>query len=78
MNNERLHAHEWLLESKLQKLLVLEKENAQLRELLTSTSRMDAPRALVAQLLTANLHPNIQQVVVDKEMRSHIYVDNLF
>lgn len=74
VDNARLRAHEWLLESKLQKLLVLERENAQLRELLKSTSRMDGLRLLVAQLLAVNLDPNLQQVVVDKGTQSHIYV----
>ena len=74
INNSRLHKHEWLLESKLQKLLVLEQENAQLRELLKSTPRVDALRVLVVQLLAANFDHNLQQVIVDKGMRSHIYV----
>lgn len=73
-DNARLRAHEWLLQSKLQKLLALERENAQLRELLKSTSRMDGLRLLVAQLLAVDLDPNLQQVVVDKGTQSHIYV----
>lgn len=73
-DNARLRAHEWLLEAKLQKLLALERENAQLRELLKSTSRMDSMQVLVAQLLAVDLDPNVQEVVVDKGSRSHIYV----
>ncbi len=73
-DNARLRAHEWLLESKLQKLLALERENAQLRELLKSTSRIHGLGLLVAQLLAVNLDPNLQQVVVDKGTQSHIYV----
>ena len=73
-DNVRLRAHEWLLESKLQKLLALERENAQLWKLLKSTSRMDGLRVLVAQLLAVDLDPNLQQVVVDKGAKLHIYL----
>lgn len=71
-DNARLRAHELLLQSKLQKLLALERENAQLRELLKSTSRVGG-RVVVAQLLAVNLDPNLQQIVVDKGRGYHIY-----
>ncbi|MFW0073018.1 MAG: rod shape-determining protein MreC [Coxiella-like endosymbiont] len=73
-DSARLRAHELLLESKLQKLLALEHENAQLRELLKSTSHVSNARVIIAQLLAVNLDPNLQQIIVDKGGRHHIYV----
>lgn len=68
-DNARLRAHELLLESKLQKLLALERENAQLWTLLKSTAHVGGARVAVAQLLAVNLDPNLQQIIVDKGMR---------
>lgn len=73
-DSARLRAHELLLESKLQKLLALERENAQLRELLKSTSDVGNARVIIAQLLAVNLDPNLQKIIVDKGTRHHIYV----
>lgn len=72
-DNARLRAHELLLESKLQKLLALEKENAQLRELLKTTSRIGG-NVVVAQLIAVNLDPTLQQILVDKGKSDHLYV----
>ena len=74
VDNARLRAHEWLLESKLQRLLALKRENDQLWELLKSTSRMDDFQVLVAQLLAVDLDPNLQQIVIDRGAQSHIYL----
>lgn len=71
--NARLRAHELILESKLQKLLALERENAQLRELLKSASYIGGEVG-VAQLLAVALDPNLQQVVIDKGTDQHVYV----
>lgn len=70
--NATLRAHEFLLESKLQKLLALERENAQLRELLKSTSKVGG-RVEVAQLLAVDLDPTLQQIALDKGKREHVY-----
>lgn len=72
-DNARLRAHELLLESRLQKLLALERENAQLRELLKSTPQVGG-HVMVAQLLAVDLDPNLQQVIVDKGSKHNIYV----
>ena len=74
VDNARLQAHEWLLESKLQKLLVLERENTQLRSLLKFTAHIRDMHVVVAQLLAVNLDSNLQQIIVDKGIRDHIYV----
>lgn len=70
--NEELRVREILLQSRLQKLLVLEKENAQLRQLLQSTSQI-AGRVAVARILAVALDPNIQQVVLDKGEADQVY-----
>lgn len=71
-DNARLRAHEFLLESRLQKLLALERENAQLRQLLKSTSHVGG-QVIVAQLLAVDLDPNLQQILLDKGSRDHVY-----
>lgn len=72
-DNAKLRAHQLLLESKLQKLLVLERENAQLRELLKSTTRVPG-QVKVAQLLAVDLIPGEQQLVLDKGSREGVFV----
>ena len=73
-DNARLRSNELLLESKLQKLLALERENAQLRSLLKSSAQVEGVRTIVAQLLAVNLDPNFQQIIVDKGVRDYIYI----
>lgn len=70
--NAQLKAHALLLQSKLQKLLALEKENAQLKELLKSTSHVSG-KVKVAQLLAVDLDPTVQQVVLDKGKQGGVY-----
>ncbi len=71
-DNAKLRAHEFLLQAKLQKLLALERENAQLRTLLKSTDYIGG-HVQVAQLLATDLSPELQQVVIDKGMSDHLY-----
>ncbi len=71
--NARLRAHELLLESKLQKLLALEKENAQLRELLKSSSHVGG-KVVVAQLLAVALDPTLQTVIVNRGTKDKVYI----
>ncbi len=70
--NARLRAHEFLLQAKLQKLLALERENAQLKELLKSTDYIGG-KVLESQLLAADLSPELQQVVIDKGSNFSLY-----
>ena len=70
--NEKLHVREILLQSRLQKLLALEKENAQLRELLRSTPQVSG-QVVVARLLAVELDPNLQQVVLNKGSKENVY-----
>ena len=72
-DNAKLRAHQFLLQAKVQTLLSLERENEQLRKLLQSTTHLDG-RFIVSQLLAVNLDPILQQIVVDKGLRSHVYI----
>ncbi len=71
--NARLRAQQLLMESKLQKLLTLERENAQLRQLLQSTPQATG-KVIVAQLLAVALNPATQQVVIDRGTADHLYL----
>jgi rod shape-determining protein MreC len=70
--NEELKVQQILLQSRLQKLLALEKENAHLRQLLKSTAEVSGHVA-IARLLAVSLDPNLQQVVVDKGSNASVY-----
>lgn len=72
-DNARLKAQQLLMESKLQKLLALERENAQLRQLLQSTPQATG-KVIVAQLLAVALNPATQQVVIDRGASDHLYL----
>ncbi|MDF1587826.1 MAG: rod shape-determining protein MreC [Gammaproteobacteria bacterium] len=60
-----LEATNLLNSARLQKLQALERENMRLRELLGSSFRLNE-RVLVAELLTIDMDPFSQQVVIDK------------
>jgi len=70
--NARLKAHDLLLQSRLQKLMVLEHENARLKVLLKSSAHI-AGRVKVAQLLAVDLDPTVQQIVLDKGSHDYVY-----
>lgn len=70
--NEELKVQQVLLQSRLQKLLALEQENTQLRQLLQSTSQI-AGRVKVARLLAVALDPNLQEVVLNKGAKADVY-----
>jgi rod shape-determining protein MreC len=72
-DNARLRAQQVFLESKMQKLLALERENAQLRQLLQSTPQATG-KVIVAQLLAVALNPATQQVVIDRGSSDHLYL----
>lgn len=71
--NARLRAHEFLLQSKLQKLLSLERENAELKGLLRSVPRITG-HVKVAQLMALSLDPTLHQIVIDKGSHQSVYV----
>lgn len=71
--NAKLRAQELLLQSQLQKLYVLQKENDQLKQLLLSSPRVEG-HVQAAQLLAVSLAPELQQVVLDKGQHDSVYV----
>jgi rod shape-determining protein MreC len=71
--NNKLESMQLLSSMRLQKLQALERENMRLRELLGSSFRL-TERVLVAELLTIDLDPSFQQVVVNKGQRDGIFV----
>jgi rod shape-determining protein MreC len=72
--NTQLHNEQLLLQAKIQKFITLEKENAQLRALLSSSAHINA-RVLAAQILAVDLNPFDQQIILDKGKREGIYLD---
>ncbi len=72
--NRALRNEQTLAQLKLQKMASLERENARLRELLASAKRFSNERVLVAELLSVDLDPYKQQVVINKGARDEIYV----
>jgi rod shape-determining protein MreC len=68
-----LEASSLLQSIRLQKMQALERENMRLRELLGSSFRLQE-RVQVAELLTVDLDPFSQQVVIDKGNTYGVYV----
>lgn len=71
--NMRLRYQQTMLEAELQKLLVIQKENSQLKELLLTSSQADM-RAMAAQILAVDTSSARQIVVLDKGKRDGVYV----
>ena len=71
--NDELRVQQILLQARLQKLLTLEKENAELRQLLKSTSEVSG-QVSIARLLTASLNPNLQEVILNKGEKDRVFV----
>lgn len=70
---ELLEASQLMYSVRLQKLKALERENMRLRELLGSSFRLNE-RVQVAELLSVDLDPFSQHVVIDKGERYGVYV----
>ncbi len=63
--NAKLRAQQLLLQAKLHHMLVLERENNQLKELLRSTDMVQGV-VKVAQLLSIDLDPSLDQVILNQ------------
>ena len=72
--NASLKVQQLLLKARLQKLISLEKENHQLRALLASSLQVSDEKVLVAQVLAVDVDPFMQQIVIDRGSRNHVYV----
>ncbi len=71
--NAGLRAEQIRLELQLQKLASLEQENTRLRELLSSVKFSNNERLLVAELLSVDLDPYRQRIVINKGTRDGVY-----
>ena len=71
--NMQLRYQQTMLESELQKLLVIQKENSQLKELLLTSSKADR-RVMAAQILAVDTNSTRQIVVLNKGTREGVYV----
>lgn len=73
--NATLHAQQILLQAELQKLLVLEKENEELRSLLRSSPRMGSGKVAAAQILAVDSDSNLSQVILDRGEHDGVYLN---
>lgn len=71
--NARLHSKQTLLEFELQKLAILEQENARLRKLLSSIKDLKEEQVLVAELISIDLDPYRQRIVFNKGTRDGVH-----
>lgn len=71
--NDRLRIREILLQSQMQHLLELQRENKQLQSLLRSARNVTG-RVSLAQLLAVSLDPNLHQLILDKGQDDQVYV----
>lgn len=71
--NMQLRYQQTMLEAELQKLLVIQKENSQLKELLQTSSKADMS-TMAAQILAVDTSNSRQIVVLNKGKRDGAYV----
>lgn len=71
--NAHLRAEQLMLKARMQKLIALQKENKQLRNLLQSLPKAQE-KFLVAQLLSVASEPFSQQIVLDKGFKQGVFV----
>lgn len=71
--NISLRGQQLLLQAKLQKLIALESENSELRELLKSSSKVQHERISVAQLLAVSTDPLASELIIDKGLHAQVY-----
>jgi rod shape-determining protein MreC len=72
-NNAELRAEQIRLELRLQRLATLEQENTRLREMLTSAKYFEKERILIGELLSVDLDPYQQRIVINKGTRDGVY-----
>jgi len=70
--NEQLTSQQLLINTRLQKFKALESENQRLRELLGSSIKV-GERTMVAELMTIDMAPFSQQVVINKGSLDGVY-----
>ncbi len=70
--NNRLRSQQFLYDTQLQKLDALAAENMRLRALLDSSIKVN-DRVLIAELLSVDMRPFSQQLVISKGSRNGVY-----
>jgi rod shape-determining protein MreC len=70
--NQVLRENQLLLQARLQKIEALETENRHLRELLSSSAKLEE-RVLIVEIISAAQDPYRQQVVLNKGARDGVY-----
>jgi len=71
--NMELRVKQTMLEAKLQRLLVLQEENHQLKALLDTSSKSNI-RAMAAEILAVEVNPTRQLIVVNKGLRDGVFI----
>ncbi len=71
--NKKLQTQLLLLQAKMQSLLLLEKENRDLRALLQSSKHV-ANKAVVAQIIATATDPFVHQITLNKGRKAGVYV----
>lgn len=69
--NRRLHREQLLVQERLQRLEGLQQENTRLRDLLEASQRLEQ-RVMVAELLSVDLDPYKQEVLINKGSRHDV------
>lgn len=71
--NERLRQNQLVLEASLQKFLSIQRENNQLKEVLSAAKNVQ-DRAKVARLLAIDLDPSLNQMILNQGSSSKVYI----
>jgi len=71
--NNHLKDERLLLKAQMQRQLAIEAENNELKALMRSTAQIQG-KLLIAQLLSIDTEPYVNQVIVDKGLRNGLYV----
>jgi rod shape-determining protein MreC len=72
-DNEKLREQALFNQAKLQRLALLEQENARLRQLLGSPIQTSHEQVLIAEILSVDLHPFRQLITINKGKRQGVY-----
>lgn len=71
--NEKLREQALFNKAKLQQLALMEQENARLRKLLDSPIQVTNEKVLIAEILSVDLHPFRQLIVINKGSQQGVY-----
>lgn len=72
-NNETLREQALFNQAKLQRLALLERENARLRQLLDSPVQPSSEKVLIGEILSVDLHPFKQLIAINKGSQHGAY-----